>query len=193
MSESYYDEYGQAFAAATKDLKMNDLYAPFLEHVPPSGTILDAGCGSGRDVKAFTELGYKVAAFDASPAMVAIAKEFSQQEISIGTFQQLDYDNTFDGIWACASLLHVPLAEIDDVFVRLGRALKKGGVLYMSFKKGAGESVRHGRTFTSFNQDSLDELLKTQSHLRIVKIWLTGDIRSERAAEYWVNALVMRN
>jgi 2-polyprenyl-3-methyl-5-hydroxy-6-metoxy-1,4-benzoquinol methylase len=86
-------------------------YRPFLALLKPGARILDAGCGSGRDLKAFSERGYQVVGLDASELMVRLAREHSDQQVHHLAFQEVTYKEEFDGIWACASLLHVPWRE----------------------------------------------------------------------------------
>jgi len=106
------------------------------------------------------------------------------------SFQELEFKDEFDGIWACSSLLHVPKVEIDDVVARISRALKAGGILYTSFKYGEGEVVSGARFFNNYSVDSFSLLLKNHPSLRVVKMWKTEDVRVDRKGEYWLNALV---
>ncbi|MFN9880803.1 MAG: class I SAM-dependent methyltransferase, partial [Planctomycetota bacterium] len=140
----YYDERAAEYVARTDQLDMEEMYQPFLELVPIGGQILDAGCGAGRDAQAFVERGYRVAAFDASATMVALTVQRTGVVAVQARFQDLDYRDAFDGIWACASLLHVPLSDLPDVFDRLRRALKQDGVCFMSFKYGNSERMDDG-------------------------------------------------
>jgi 2-polyprenyl-3-methyl-5-hydroxy-6-metoxy-1,4-benzoquinol methylase len=187
----YYDERADEYIARTEHLDMAALYEPFLALLPNGGAILDAGCGPGRDAQAFATLGYRVTAFDASARMV----ELTQQRAGIAAvqmrFQELTYDREFDGIWACASLLHVPLDDLSDVLKRLRRALKIGGVFFMSFKHGSGERIEEGRQFLDFIEGTLCERLGGIAGMSIIRIWSTDD-QSGRANVRWVNALVRR-
>ena len=103
------------FFADTVDVDMTPLYRCFLPLLPEQAHVLDAGCGSGRDALAFAKLGYRVTAFDASPALVALAESHLRRPVQCLHFQDIAWRETFDGIWACASLLHVPAAELPDV------------------------------------------------------------------------------
>ncbi|MGS0758452.1 class I SAM-dependent methyltransferase, partial [Roseateles sp. GG27B] len=87
----------------------------------------DAGCGSGRDAKAFTEQGFSVAAFDASPALAALASEHSGIAVTVRTFSEVSEIASYDGIWACASLLHLPQADIPAALLGLWQALRSSG------------------------------------------------------------------
>ena len=107
-------------------------------------------------------------------------------------FQDMDFRDAFDGIWACASLLHVPKREIAEVLSRCIRALKLQGACYMSFKLGEGEVRRNGRLFNNYTEESLTHLLALYETLDIVSLWVTRDIRPERNMEAWVNVIVQR-
>jgi SAM-dependent methyltransferase len=189
---AYYEEQAQAFFAETVDVDMAPLYARFLAHVPSGGHILDAGCGSGRDALAFWRLGYDVTAFEASPALALLASEHCGLPVEFRRFQEIDWEDRFDGIWACASLLHVPMAELPEVLRRLGRALEPDGVLYASFKYGVGEREHGGRRFTDLDEKGLAALVETLSGLAVLETWVSGDRREGREGERWLNAIVAR-
>jgi hypothetical protein len=120
--------------------------------------------------------------------MARVATALLGQEVVVPRFQEVDYEQAFDGIWACASLLHVPRSEMDDVFRRFTRALRPGGVWYLSFKEGEAEEVRGGRWFTDFTEGLLREQLGRRPLLEVLRIWWTPDQREQT----WVNALVRR-
>jgi SAM-dependent methyltransferase len=167
------------------------LHEPFLALLPAGGQVLDAGCGSGRDALEFRRRGYVVTAIDASPAMATQASAVLGQPVRILRFQDLDFDAAFDGVWACASLLHVPTTQLDGVFVRVLRALKPGGVWYMSFKQGSGERVEEGRLFNDQTEDSVLTLLARHG-LEPVRLWGSQDVRTERSGQRWVNAIARK-
>ncbi|NCA72456.1 MAG: class I SAM-dependent methyltransferase [Sphingobacteriia bacterium] len=187
---AYYEDQAETFFAETIDVDMAPLYARFLARVPPGGHLLDAGCGSGRDALAFRRLGYDVNAFEASPALARLASEHCGLPVEVLRFQEVEWENAFDGIWACASLLHVPMAELPEVLGRLGRALKPDGVLYASFKYGAGEREHGGRRFTDLDETGLAALVGAVPGLVVLETWTTGDRRPGREHERWLNAML---
>jgi SAM-dependent methyltransferase len=188
----FYDAHAGAFAADTLGVDMGPLYEPFLVLVRSGGHILDAGCGPGRDARAFHDMGYRVTAFDASTEMARLAAEHLGEPVQVLRLQDLAAEDEFDGVWACASLLHVPAAEMTGVLARLARALRPGGALFVSFKLGAGEETRGGRQFTHQTEESLQSLLDGQPDLTTVRVWRTSDRRPNRDREEWVNALAIR-
>lgn len=190
MTTRYYSENAPVFFADTVAVAMDPLYARFLPHIPPGGHILDAGCGSGRDTLAFLERGYQVTAFDASPSLASLAERHTGQPVRVLRLQDMEWSQTFDGIWACASLLHVPAAELPEVMGRLAGALRPGGVLYASFKYGRGEREHQGRRFTDLDVAGLRALLAQVPGLTEPETWISEDLRPGRAAERWLNILV---
>jgi len=171
---------------------MSALYAEFLPLLPKGGTILDAGCGSGRDALHFARQGFDVTAFDASPEMVRAAGELLGRRILVMTFLDVDWEERFDGIWACASLLHVPRDEIDEAIYRLAATLKPSGVMYASFKYGTAEEVRDGRLFNDYDEEMFRELARRCPLLQVKKVWEAKDVRPYKKETRWLNALLRR-
>lgn len=192
-STAYYDRNADEFVERTRGLDMSAIYERFLAHIAPGGHILDAGCGSGRDSLAFMDLGYRVTAFDASAEMCARASDVLRQPVVKLRFQDIEWQEEFEGIWACASLLHVPQAELVDVVRRLCTALKPQGVLYVSFKLGAGERESSGRLFNDQTAVSVRCLLGEVSGLSLMQIWETTSAKPSNPAERWINALAARS
>jgi SAM-dependent methyltransferase len=192
-TSGYYDQNAQKYVQDTLALDLSNLYEPFLELIPSKGRILDAGCGSGRDTLYFREKGFTVLPFDSSTEIVRIASEIIGDTVLMMSFQELEFKDEFDGIWACSSLLHVPKAEMDDVMERISRALKTGGILYTSFKYGSGEIISGLRMFNNYTEESFSLLIKKHPSLRIEKIWKTEDVRPDRNGEFWLNALLEKD
>ena len=187
-----YDAEAEPFFSTTVDVDMSPLYAPFLAQLEAGAAILDAGCGSGRDARAFRERGFAVTAIEPSAPLARLAEAHCGLPVQVLRFQDLDWSERFDGIWACASLLHVPLAELPAVLSTLARALRPGGLLYASFKVGRGERDSGGRHFTDLDETGLEALLARVPELALIETWITQDRRSWREAERWLNALLRR-
>jgi len=187
----YYNQNGKAFFESTVSIDMVSLYAAFLPLLPQNGHILDVGCGSGRDSKAFLGQGYHVTAIDPSPKMVELASEYIGEPVLQQDVQTLTYTEAFDGIWACASLLHVPEASLPEVFQMLAQALKPDGILYVSFKLGTTERMQNGRYFTDLTVERLQDCVRLIPELRIQTTWITADLRTDRD-ERWINAILKK-
>lgn len=177
MNSDYYQLHAQRFFSETVDVDMSELYRPFVAHLKPGARILDAGCGSGRDAKAFSEMGYEVEAFDASAELVELARQHTGLPVKQMRFEEVTEVERYDGIWCCASLLHVPLAELPGVMAQLAKALKPGGVWYLSFKYGSGEREKDGRRFTDMDDCGIRILLNLLHCIHLVHNWLTNDHR----------------
>lgn len=190
---AYYDRYAARFFDETIDVDMSLLRERFLAYLSADAAILDAGCGSGRDTAAFVAAGYQVSAFDGSPELAAVATKRLGLNVAVKRFEELTLEPRFDGIWACASLLHVPTRRLSDAFMRLSNGLRVHGVLYASFKYGVGERNAGGRHFTDLNEDSLADLLKEITMLRILDVWVSADQRPQCSREHWLNALLQRS
>jgi SAM-dependent methyltransferase len=188
----YYNRTAREFIRGTVDADLSALHRRFLNHLPEHGHILDLGCGSGRDAKAFLDLGYQVTAMDGSEACCRLAAETIGQEVLCQTFDQLDFDQVFDGIWACASLLHVPYAQLSGIFEKIAAALKPGGVFYASFKYGDFEGERNGRYFTDLDEERLKALLEPLEGLTVIETFITGDVREDRGEEKWLNVMAWK-
>lgn len=189
---NYYDEHGDEFFADTVDLVFTDLYMPFLDLLPKGSRILDAGCGSGRDSRYFIDNGYDVTSMDASEKMVALSSEFLNRQVLHLSFQEIDFKEEFDGIWACSSLLHINRKEIDNVLRRLTDALVGSGVIYASFKHGNKEEKRKGLLFNYYDEASFESLISGHSQLGLIETWRTNDLRKGREHELWFNILLRK-
>lgn len=185
---NYYDLNAQEFFDGTVDADMSSHHEEFLSQLPENGHILDAGCGSGRDTLIFTSRGFKVTAIDGSFEMCRLASEYTGREVLHMQFQGIDFYESFDGIWASASLLHVPSSEMGLVLEKFRKSLKEGGVLYASFKYGDFEGERNGRYFNDFTEESAVQLFEGNG-FDVIKTWITHDARKDRRDERWVNIL----
>lgn len=188
----FYNTYGEIFYISTVNIKMTELYTPFLKDLPDGARILDAGCGSGRDAFEFKKMGYEVEAMDASDKMVFLSTHLLEQKVYHMTFQEMVFEEPFDGIWACASLLHVPTQEMGVVLKNISNSLKPSGILFATFKYGDFEGERHERYFNDFNESKFTALNCGQFGLKCLTMWKTEDAREERAGEWWLNVLLSK-
>ncbi len=189
----FYDTHAKEYCESTVHLDLHGVYERFLGELKPGAHILDAGCGSGRDTKAFSERGYRVAAVDASPEIARLARALTRQPCGVLRFQDMEFQEEFDGIWASASLLHVPKDEMPDVMPRFVQALKPGGILYLSLKEGEGDRIADdGRFFSNYSVSSFRELVATLPALREIAFWKAEEIRSPSHPQPWLNFLLKK-
>ncbi len=187
----YYQRNANVFVEGTLSADMHDAQKRFLNMLKPQAYILDFGCGSGRDAKAFLSRGYRVDAIDGSPELCRIASELIGNPVKQMLFDELSSINQYDGIWACASILHIPKRELVDVLRKISDALKDSGVLYTSFRYGSFEGMRRGRYFIDLTEDTLRKLMEEVPSLQIIDTWITDDVRPGRE-ERWLNTLARR-
>ena len=188
----YYNANAKSFTANTFFVDFSQIQQEFLTTLPPGAYILDFGCGSGRDTKYFLEHGYKVDAIDGSLELCKLASAHTGIKVRQMLFQDLLERERYDGIWACASILHVAKNELPDILQRMYNALKPNGIIYASFKYGGFEGVRNGRYFSDFTEESFSKLVKGIHGLVIEKMWITGDVRDGREEEKWLNIILRR-
>ena len=188
----YYDQNAEAFASGTLSADMADARSRFSVNLPPKGIILDFGCGSGRDTKAFLDAGFRVDAVDGSEKLCALASAYTGIKVRRMLFNELDAHERYNGVWACASILHLPRMELADVLGRIESALRYGGVMYASFKYGEYEGLRNGRYFTDFTEETLKAFWNTATSMAIFDRWITHDVRPGREEERWINLLARR-
>jgi 2-polyprenyl-3-methyl-5-hydroxy-6-metoxy-1,4-benzoquinol methylase len=188
MTIEYYQQNADEFFNGTINVDMSNIYQHFTKDLPTSSLILDAGCGSGRDSKAFLGMGYKVEAFDASSEMVKRASKHTDLDVKHAVFDDVIAIDKYDAIWCCASLLHVAESDLPATLAKLAAALKPNGIWYLSFKYGDTQREKDGRSFTDINEQRLTELISSLSNIDISSIWITEDNRPDRN-EKWLNAI----
>ena len=188
---SYYDRHANSFAKNTLDLDMKPLLEKFISFLPEKACILDAGCGSGRDSLYFLNKGFNVTAFDASEVMCKMASRIIKQPVLHISFEELSFVNEFDGIWACASVLHIKRCDQLTAIRKMCDALKPNGILYISWKYGMEEYYNGERFYCDMNEEMLLELLSNEG-LLIIEMWQTNDVRSEKNSEKWLNVLLKK-
>ena len=189
----YYERNAEKYSNATAGARLSDRYRLFLCGLPKDARILDAGCGSGRDSAAFLRMGYDVSAFDECPALCRLSTKRTGVSTRQLRFQEFDEIEKYDGIWACASLLHVTKVELPECVSRLIHGLKPGGAMYMSFKHGSGERIApDGRFYSDLTSGDLQSLLSEMAGIRTEKLWSAMGTDVYGDPTRWVNAVVRK-
>ena len=186
-TKQYYSTNYKEYISSTQNVDMTEHYNRFLPYLSKGAKILDIGFGSGRDMLYFSSKGYNVFGIDNVSEFVDNGKA-NGLNVELCDFHNLPYVEEFDGIWACASLLHS-----DDLllaFNNLYKALKVGGFIYLSMKYGNGTNVENGRFYQYINEEKLKELCKN-SNLFIVEIYNSEDLLKRNNC--WINAVLTKN
>ncbi len=189
-SLDYYSRQAQTYFDATAHLEMAPVRSRFTARLRAGARVLDAGCGSGRDARAFAEAGFEVEAFDACPELVALASEFTGLPVQCQTFADLQGQGTFDGAWACSSLVHLEEAELVDALQRLSSCLVEDGCIYLNFKVGTEPFVdADGRYFNPATPARAARLCEAAG-LWVTELWVTNSLRQPDVQ--WLNILALK-
>jgi len=197
-----YDNMAQKFAKLVQRMGLLPERKRFAGLIPARGAILDAGCGSGRDSHYFESQGFNVTGIDLSSKPLEIAKKqaprsvFIQQDLRNLSFAP----NTFNGIWACASLLHLRHKEVLPVLSTMYQLLKPDGIIFISVKVGSGEHEKiepsipdAARFFSYYSQKQLKEVVRS-SGFSIVDIYTfdEGERFSDRHGQWWISCFAKK-
>ena len=150
----YYDQRAEQFWEGTRDHDVSQNIAALLQYIEsvPPYTLLDFGCGPGRDLKAFTDLGHIAVGLEGSARFAAMARAYSGCGVWQQDFLSLDLPNDyFDGVFANAALFHVPGQELPRVLRELNATLKPGGVLFSSNPRGHNEEGWNGGRYGAYH------------------------------------------
>ena len=150
----HYDRHAQAFWEGTRDHDVSQNRDALLRHIrgKPPFTVLDFGCGPGRDLIAFRALGHQAIGLDGSAQFCAMARAHSGCEVWQQDFLHLELPpEHFDGVFANASLFHVPSTDLPAVLQALFATLKPGGVLFASNPRGNDEEGWQGERYGAFH------------------------------------------
>lgn len=175
---SSYESSAEAYAKNVEGLHPHKEADRFLSMLPCGGSILDIGCGSGRDAKLFSEKGFNVTGIDYSPSMIDIAaKTAPKATFKVMDMQCLNFEHAFDGAWANASLLHIPKSHFPKILGEIYNILNPNGVFYIALKQGDKEGVeldtRYGslqKFFSYFEENELRTFL-TDAGFRVIDLF----------------------
>jgi ubiquinone/menaquinone biosynthesis C-methylase UbiE len=193
-----YDQIAARFVAQWGSLRLERALNAFVARMATRRTgqrrVLDLGCGPGRDAGYLAQLGYWVVGLDLSSRMLAEA----WRRLPTARFVQADLrcpplaSSSFDGVWACASLLHLPRSRMPGALREIARLLQvPGGVFYLALKGGEGEgwfADQDGRRrFFSFYQPAEIEKMLSHTGFQILEVWVAPD---QAGREHpWINII----
>ena len=186
---NYYESNAERYAAETFSADMSEQYQRFLPLLKKGAKILDVGSGSGRDACYFQKHGYQVTALEPSKNLCREIRKVFSGEIVCSEIQNYQPMERYDGIWACASLLHLQEKEVLHFFEKMDLYLNDDGGVYISGKNGipTGE-VEDGRFFLEFSDQLIDKILTVNKQLRLEQLWYTEDASGRRGFR-WMNVI----
>ena len=189
-TDLYYSNNYQQFYDSTINVDVTNLYEHFFKYIPANAHILDFGCGSGRDAKAFIDKGFIVDAIDGSEELCRLASSFAGIEVKCMDFLDLQSTDEYDAIWACASILHVEKEKLPTVLCKMRDALHEKGIMYISFKYGDFEGERNGRYYVDMTSERFTGIAGALG-LEIIEDWITEDVRQDNTGQ-WYNAILRK-
>lgn len=184
----YYNDNADEYFNSVISADMTENYTRFLQYVPKGASIMDLGCGSGRDLKYFKDNGYEAEGLDASEKLCILAREYSGCPVLCTDFLSWKTERRYDAFWANASLLHLTGKDIITFFAQKTKYLADNGIFYMSMKTGIpqGDDPK-GRYFTPFSEELLEQLLKA-SKLELIDRWSNNDALG-RSDTKWMSVI----
>lgn len=187
---NFYNENSKEYNENTINIEMKDVYDEFLKSIPNKGSILDCGCGSGRDSVYFQDKNYLVTSFDASEELVNLAKKNNVKNVTKETFDSFYTNKKYDGIFFMASLLHLNPEEFNKTLLKFKKYLKQNGTMYISLKEGNNEGkIINGRYFYYWKEETVNNIFKKLNLKN--KIFKTKDLKvNERQKEKWLNCII---
>lgn len=190
----YYNRNAKIYCDQTLVGNLQENYNKFLKHLPPNAYILDFGCGSGRDSKYFLDNGYKVKAIDGSIEMCKLASKYINQEVTCMKFDELNDINTYDGIWACSSILHVEKENLSNILIKMISSLKVNGIIYTSFKIGTRYEINEGKYYNYLTKDEMIQILnKTSQFVKLIDYFETLPSTNRKAENtIWGNFIIKK-
>ncbi len=182
----YYNHNASAYIERTQNCDVSQAHEAFTTLLRPGCKILDAGCGSGRDSLYFQRMGFDVLAIDAADEFVKYVEKLGVRAQTM-RMEQFAFEEEFDAVWCCASLLHVQKTDLPDVLDRIHRGLKRDGIAYFSFKAGEGEGFEEERYFHYLSREKLEGYL---SRYEWIAYWEQFSVLDKPTV--WIHAIVRK-
>lgn len=190
MMCNYYESNAKRYVAETFSADMSEQYQSFLPLLKRGAKILDVGSGSGRDACYFQKHEYQVTALEPSENLCREIQKVFSGEIVCSNIQSYRPTERYDGIWACASLIHLQEEEVLRFFERIDLYLNSSGIVYASGKNGIPTGkTEDGRYFLEFTEQLVEKILAVNEQLELKQLWYTEDV-SGRQGFGWMNVVL---
>lgn len=190
----YYAENAAKYAVDSLKRPLSPHMDYFASRLPARPRVLELGCGAGRDTADMIKRGFDVLPTDGSPAMAKEAEARLGIPVKAMLFEELDMVDTFNGVWANASLLHAPREGLPDIIRRIHAALKPGGLLYASFKSGeAGGRDVFGRYYNYPSREVMMNLFRANGGWSDILITIQPGGSYEGGQIDWLHCFVTKD
>jgi SAM-dependent methyltransferase len=199
LTKRFYESNATTYAEATWKLSMDQQVSNFAARLPSGATVVDLGCGAGRDLKAFSDGGFFAVGLDISAPLASIAQQHSGCPVVIADLRHLPLASArFDGVWASASLLHLARNDIGQALAEIFRILKPGGIFFASMKAGLGERADdQGRWYSYYDVEQWRSLLERagfQSLSLQSSVQQTGTLTpTSTTSTTWISSIARRS
>lgn len=186
---NYYERNAERYATETFSADMSKQYKRFLPLLKNGVKILDVGSGSGRDACYFQKQGYQVTALEPSNNLCREIRKVFSGKIICSDIQNYRPTERYDGIWACASLIHLQEEEVLQFFEKINQYLNDNGMVYVSGKNGIQTGkAEDGRYFLEFTEQLVEKILKVNEQLELEQLWYTEDVNGRKGFR-WMNVI----
>jgi len=161
----FYEKHCQDYAAITCGIDPSPFLTMLTKRLTSGATILDVGCGAGRDLFWLKEKGYQVTGLERSVGLAEIARRHSGCSVIIGNFRKFDFSSfSFDGILLIGSLVHLEHREMEQVLKNISKGVKNNGFILLTLKQGIGQKTSpDGRIFMLWQQNILEQVFRNIS------------------------------
>jgi SAM-dependent methyltransferase len=160
MTSDFYETHFLDYRNRTVNIDPSLFLAPLTRHLQKGANVLDIGCGSGRDLLWLKEHGYRPTGFERSSGLAEMAGQHSQCPVIHGDFTVFDFSALhFDAILLIGALVHLQYSELAPILLRISKAVKRDGLIYLTLKEESGRSqTEDGRIFTLWKPEDLEQL-----------------------------------
>ncbi|HCC06646.1 MAG TPA: SAM-dependent methyltransferase [Clostridiales bacterium] len=190
ITKEYYENNAKQYFDNTYCIDFSSITSVFEKYLKQGDSILDLGCGSGRDSKYFNEQGYNVTPLDYSENLAKLTEIYTGLKVEVMDMRDMKYKEQFDAIFS-AGMMHIKKDEIKYILEKCFDALKSNGVFYLTFKYGNKEEIIDGRFFNFYTEETLIKLLDSIPGNNVKEVWISGDTYPGRDTR-WINVITQK-
>ncbi len=189
---NFYQKNHRQYFEDTVNIDPSAFLAPLAGRLKPGASILDVGCGSGRDLRWFREHGFQPTGFEQSPGLAALARQHSGCPVIEADFLTFDFSTiSVSALVFVGSMVHVARDDFPRVFERICKALEPGGYILITMKKGKGSrTAGDGRVFILWSKDELEKIFMRQ---KLIGVTFSESASALRPDDIWMSFLLRQS